>query len=49
MCNYKARAGLYSPLCLDNALAAARLIYEDKGGQSRKSVFLCVYVCVCTR
>lgn len=37
MCNYKARAGLYSPLCLDNALAAARLIIgEDKAGQPRK-------------
>ncbi len=36
MCNYKAKAGLYSPLCLDNALAAARMVYEDRAGQPRK-------------
>jgi hypothetical protein len=36
LCNYKARAALYSPCCLDNALAAARLICEDKAGQPRK-------------
>lgn len=42
MCNYKAKAGLYSPLCLDNALAAARLICEDGGGQGRKCVYICL-------